>query len=71
MRNFLGKHLIHFGWAIWGQECDCGHTPFNGLARVMARVGCLGRVDESRFGEAIYRVGSLFYRAGMSLDPEM
>jgi hypothetical protein len=28
----LGNQLTHFGWALWGQGCDCGHNPFNRLA---------------------------------------
>lgn len=33
MRIWFAEHLLHFGWAIFGQECDCGHNRFNWLAR--------------------------------------
>ena len=72
MRNAIGEFLIHLGWAIWGQECDCGHNPFNGLARFIARFLPDRESEEmSRFERATWHVGDLIYRAGMSLHPEM
>lgn len=33
MRAWIAEHLLHIGWALFGQECDCGHNRFNHLAR--------------------------------------
>ena len=33
MREDVGDLIQHLAWAIIGQECDCGHNPFNRLAR--------------------------------------
>ena len=34
MREFFGYTILHFGWAFFGQECDCGcGLHFNRLAR--------------------------------------
>lgn len=30
---WLADHLLHFGWAMFGQECECGDNRFNWLAR--------------------------------------
>lgn len=35
MRDWFAGHLLHFGWAFLGQECDCGHNRFNWLARLI------------------------------------
>ena len=32
-RIWFAEHLLHFGWALFGQECDCGANRFNWLAR--------------------------------------
>lgn len=32
---WLAEHFLHFGWALLGQECDCGHNRFNWLARLI------------------------------------
>ena len=37
MRQWLVDFIQHLAWAIIGQECDCGHNPFNALARFMDR----------------------------------
>lgn len=31
--DFVGDACLHFGWALFGQECNCGN--FNWLARMM------------------------------------
>ncbi len=33
MREWIGTQMLHFGWALFGQECDCGDNHFNWLAR--------------------------------------
>lgn len=33
MREWFREHLLHLGWALFGQECDCEHANFNWLAR--------------------------------------
>ena len=33
VREDVGDLIQHFAWAVMGQECDCGHNPFNRLAR--------------------------------------
>lgn len=35
-RVWFAEHLLHFGWACFGQECDCGADRFNWLA---SRIG--------------------------------
>ena len=36
--SFIGNGSLHLGWAIYGQECDCGTSPsFNWLARQMPK----------------------------------
>lgn len=35
MRETIGNLLLHLGWAIGGQGCDCGDNPFNRLADFM------------------------------------
>ena len=37
MRQKLADFVQHLSWAVIGQECDCGHNPFNPLARFMDR----------------------------------
>lgn len=34
-RVWLAEHLLHFGWALFGQECGCGSNRFNWLARLV------------------------------------
>lgn len=32
----VGNGLLHMGWALWGQTCDCGTFPsFNWLAHTV------------------------------------
>lgn len=33
MREWLREHLLHLGWALFGQESDCEYSRFNWLAR--------------------------------------
>ena len=33
IREKIGDWVQHLAWAILGQQCDCGHNPFNRLAR--------------------------------------
>ena len=33
VREDVGDLIQHFAWAVMGQQCDCGHNPFNRLAR--------------------------------------
>lgn len=32
---WLAEHLLHIGWAVLGQECDCGCNRFNWFARLV------------------------------------
>ncbi len=32
MKIWLGEHLLHLGWALFGQESDCQYNCFNWLA---------------------------------------
>ena len=32
-REIASDFVSHVGWMFHGQECDCGHNPFNGAAR--------------------------------------
>lgn len=32
---WLAEHMLHFGWALFGQECGCGANRFNWLARII------------------------------------
>jgi len=25
IKNFVGNHMLHLGWSLWGQDCDCGY----------------------------------------------
>lgn len=34
-RIWLAEHFLHLGWALFGQECDCGANRFNWLARMI------------------------------------
>ena len=34
-RIWLAEHLLHMGWALFGQECNCGYNRFNWLARTI------------------------------------
>lgn len=33
LREEVADLLLHLGWAFFGQECECGHNPFNWMAR--------------------------------------
>jgi len=68
----IGDFLCHFGWAIWGQECDCGYNPFNRLARFMQRYPD-GDWDwpEGPHGRDwwIYYTGNFFVELGTNMTP--
>lgn len=34
-RTWLAEHLLHIGWAIFGQECECGANRFNWAAKLI------------------------------------
>ena len=46
VREELGDLVQHFAWAVFGQECDCGHNPFNRLARWSAGRAWLSCYDD-------------------------
>lgn len=46
IRENLGDLIQHFAWAVFGQECDCGHNPFNRLARWSASRAWLSCYDD-------------------------
>jgi len=76
-REHTSSFIYHAGWACVGQECDCGHNPFNGLAK---------RVDPWMNGadnwvetdgafaprgvlrKALYAVGSALMKLGAWVD---
>ena len=60
MKGFIGNCALHFGWALFGQECDCGHNLFNWLARGVQRV-------LPADSETVFKIGSLFVDAGTRL----
>lgn len=35
MREWLGEHLLHIGWGLFGQQSDCPSNRFNWLARLI------------------------------------
>jgi hypothetical protein len=41
-RIWLAEHLLHFGWAVFGQECDCGYNRFTliGMMKGTVLLGC-------------------------------
>lgn len=68
---WLAEELLHFGWALFGQECDCGFNRFNWLARLIGE----GRWDDE--GEPAdlrtdikFRVGCAFVAAHARLMHE-
>lgn len=71
LRIWLAEHLLHFGWALFGQECDCGHNRFNWLARLIGE----GEWDDD--GDAVnlktkikFHVGHAFVLAHGQLMPK-
>jgi hypothetical protein len=63
LRDEFGELCLHLGWAFLGQECDCGHNPFNWLARLIGP----GKFDDDKphgFTRITYPIGSFFYRLG-------
>ncbi len=68
IRIWFAEHLLHFGWAWFGQECGCGHNRFNWLAR---RIG-EGKWDDegepaNLWTKVKFEVGSFFVQAHGSL----
>mgnify|MGYP003147023792 CR=1 FL=1 len=37
MLGYITTGFLHFGWAIWGETCDCGISNFNRLALFFQR----------------------------------
>jgi hypothetical protein len=71
----LADFFQHIAWALGGQQCDCGHNPFNGLARWCDKyVNAEGQWSEefgpigktSRF---FCRVAGFFNRIAYRLQP--
>ena len=51
VNTHVGNGLLHLGWALWGQGCDCGTFPsFNWLAHTINFL----RLDTS---EVLFDVG--------------
>tara|TARA_R110000868_G_scaffold21613_14_gene89487 strand:- start:1963 stop:2238 length:276 start_codon:yes stop_codon:yes gene_type:complete len=28
VKHVVGEHMVHLGWALWGQGCDCEYGHF-------------------------------------------
>ncbi len=28
VKHVIGEHMVHLGWALWGQGCDCEYGHF-------------------------------------------
>jgi len=55
MREYIGNSLLHIGWAIFGQPCDCGYgIRLNALAR---KIGSWEYDEESWRDRALFNVG--------------
>lgn len=69
-RIWLAEHLLHIGWAIFGQECDCGYNRFNWAARIMGEGQWTDDLEPANRWTAIkHRVGELFVSAHGRLMP--
>lgn len=70
MRIWLAEHLLHFGWAVFGQQCDCGNNRFNWLA---SRVGEGNWTDDGEPADTWTRIkfeiGHAFVMAHGRLTP--
>lgn len=68
--QYLSDFFTHLGWAFWGQECECGHNPFNWLARLTApHMTDLENWNDrgeptTRRGRLLYWVGERIYELG-------
>lgn len=70
MRIWLAEHLLHFGWALFGQECECGHNRFNWLARRMSEGNWTEDLEPAdRWTRIKFEVGDFFVRAHGRLMP--
>ena len=55
--SFIGNTLLHLGWALFGQECECETTTFNWLAKMMPPDPL---TDEEIEASWRFRLGSFF-----------
>ena len=70
MRDWLSNHLLHIGWAIFGQECECGHNRFNWLARLIGHGNWTDNLEPADRWTAIkHRAGDALLTAHAKLMP--
>jgi len=63
-RIWLAEHLLHIGWAIHGQECDCSYNRFNWMARLSGEGNWTDAMEPAdRWTSLKFRVGEAFVRA--------
>lgn len=58
MREWLREQLLHFGWAFFGQECDCPYGRFNWLARKIGEGQWTAELEPANWRTAIkFQIG--------------
>jgi hypothetical protein len=66
--SFIGNGSLHLGWAIYGQECDCGTPPsFNWLAKLMPEDD-MDLSDEAFERSIRFKIGSFFIDLSNKFD---
>lgn len=64
MRIWIAEMMLHFGWALFGQECNCGGNYFNCLARWMGEGNWTDDLEPADLWTSLkYHVGYAFVRA--------
>lgn len=75
----LSDFFTHLGWALWGQECNCGSNPFNWLAeRLDPYMNDPNKWDDDTMTllpgywaeRALSRIGFFFYDIGIKTMPD-
>lgn len=75
----LSDFFTHLGWALWGQECECGKNPFNWLAyHILPWMDDPNKWNDETMTlksefvleRIVQSIGGFFYRLGIKTMPD-